>query len=657
MRTELFDVVILGGGAAGLSAALAAAEVGAAGLEASGGGVAGSGSQLRVAVVSKVYPMRSHTVAAEGGAAGVHRDSDTFELHEADTLRAGAGLAEPAAVKYVVEQAPVELARLEHLGMPFSRTDDGDVETRRFGGMSQPRTWFAADKTGFHLLHTVYQSCLQYPNIEFFNEYFAFDLKLPNPQVADCRVKEPVGGRELNPDDLPNSPAAIPNPSPCAQSQGPVGQIGLLTYSQGDGEPVLFLSPTLIIATGGYARAWGTSTNAAIVTGDGQALALRAGIPLRDMEFVQWHPTCLPGSGILITEAARGEGGVLLDKNGERYLADYGLGPVTAIGHPEPRQMELGPRDALSQAFIAAKADGRTRKLPGTDLDVVDLDLTHLGAGALKEKLPLILELAKRYARVDATKQPIPICPAAHYTMGGIPTNTDGQVIGSIQFRQLVPGLYAAGECASTGLHGANRLGSNSLVETLVMGRTAGAHAAAAASNAKNQLAGAENRKPHRNLLHWAQRTWDKERDKWGESAENKKRTENHHQLQAELGASLDQNYGIRLTPEGIEQLGNDLQSLITRYKNVKIAYINAKYNTDWQQAMELGFMLDCALVTYQAAKQRRESRGAFQRTDYPETDPVAQHISITRDTYIGKDDSEWDYGFLKTAVGDSEVE
>lgn len=241
------------------------------------------------------------------------------------------------------------------------------------------------------------------------------------------------------------------------------------------------------------------------MTGDGLALALRAGLPLRDMEFVQWHPTCLPGTGFLITEAARGEGGVLLDKDGKRYLADYGLGPVTAVGHPEPRKMELGPRDALSNAFAQAVKDGRTRKLEypllssGTrEIDVVDLDLTHLGAEVLKAKLPLVLDLARRYARVDATKQPIPICPAAHYTMGGIPTNTQAQVLDAAG--NAVPGLFAAGECASTGLHGANRLGSNSLVETLVMGRTAGTKAASTSVELDSL----------RDFQGWAERSWQR---------------------------------------------------------------------------------------------------------------------------------------------------
>ena len=659
MRTETADVVILGGGAAGLSAALAAAEAGAS-----------------VALVSKVYPMRSHTVAAEGGAAGVHRASDSVELHAADTIRAGAGLAEPAAVNYVVSQAPVELARLERLGMPFSRTDDGDVATRPFGGMSQPRTWYAADKTGFHLLHTLFQTVLQYPNVKLFAEYFALDLILPSSGMGalDSAASAQSDG----------SASAASHTENLVKSDN-VSQVGLLTYSQGDGEPVFFVSPALVIATGGYARAWGTSTNAAIVTGDGQALALRAGLPLRDMEFVQWHPTCLPGSGFLITEAARGEGGVLLDKDGKRYLAAYGLGPETPIGQPEARRMELGPRDALSQAFASAVADGRTRKLPysslvtssldsatatptgklpqsgkrpqlrnfaqndgqgtsasgerrgptqsscaqsqrygdagppGTRLiDVVDLDLTHLGPGVLKEKLPLILDLAKRYARVDATKQPIPICPAAHYTMGGIPTDVDGRVLDVNG--QPVPGVYAAGECASTGLHGANRLGSNSLVETLVMGRTAGTAASAGNAFAQNdELVPTVTE----HLLNQADQAWR------GWFAMLGSGNENHYQLQSELGELLDQHFGIRITTEGLAAAASGIEKLRDRYAHVRVDDLNDKYNTDWQQAVELGFMLDCARATVAAAQARHESRGAFQNLDYPDTEPTPQHSEV----------------------------
>jgi len=663
MKVQQADVVVLGGGAAGLSAALAAAESGAT-----------------VAVVSKVYPMRSHTVAAEGGAAGVHRSSDSVQLHAEDTFRAGAGLAEPAAVEYVVNQAPVELARLERLGMPFSRLDDGDVATRPFGGMSQPRTWFAADKTGFHLLHTLFQTALSCENIKFFNEYFALDLFL----------------------------------SP--------GQQGLLTCSQADGVPVLFVAPALIIATGGYARAWGTSTNAAIVTGDGQALALRAGLPLRDMEFVQWHPTCLPGTGFLITEAARGEGGVLLDKDGKRYLADYGLGPETPVGQPQPRQMELGPRDALSGAFASAVADGRTRQLtwidltrqpssddnhpssaelspsksPGTpepdqsrrsssddtqsrrsssdgsrvsrprdtqpitrQIDVVDLDLTHLGPRVLAERLPLVLDLARRYARVDATKQPIPICPAAHYTMGGIPTDTSGQVLNAES--QPVPGLFAAGECAATGLHGANRLGSNSLVETLVMGRAAGLaaasistitlHDAAAPSStttppdgaaAKSATAAASSpestkqapdqnaRNPESEFLDLAQARWDSWLALRGNGSEN------HYQLQAELGELLNQNFGIRVNTAGLTAAAEKIAELQQRYQSVAVSDTCDQYNTDWQQAIELGYLLDCAQATVAAALARQESRGAFHNTDFPTPDTNPKHSLVW---FI---DSEW---------------
>ncbi len=571
MRVEQADVVVVGGGAAGLSAALAAVESFAA---------AGRDDAV-VALVSKVYPMRSHTVAAEGGAAGVVPGGvDTAEQHVADTLRGGAGLGHDDAVRFVVDRAPAELARLERLGMPWSRTEDGAPAIRRFGGMTNPRTWFAADKTGFHLLHTLFQTSLRETSIRRYDEHVVLDLLL-TPVPAE----------------------------PAETAPGPQRAAGVVAYDQQRGEPVTLLAPAVVLATGGYARAWGTSTNAGIVTGDGLTLALRAGLPLRDLEMVQVHPTCLPGSGILITEAARGEGGVLLDAAGSRYLADYGLGPETPVGAPQPRQMELGPRDKLSQAFWHADRDGRT--IPTHDGGVVHLDLRHLGKATIDERLPLVAGLARRFAGVDPVTDPIPVRPAAHYTMGGIVTTPQGQVLSATG--EAVTGLFAAGECASTGLHGANRLGSNSLVETLVVGRAAGA--LAASTPVAPEDAGIVDHARDR-ADHWL--------------AMRGHGTESPAAIRRELGAVLDAEVGIFRTAEGLARASAVLDGLAERYADVRVADTAAVFNTDWTQALELGAMLTVARGAVAAAAGRTESRGAHQRRDHPQTDDVARHSLVT---------------------------
>ena len=565
IRVEHADVVVVGGGAAGLSAALEAVERGV----------------KRIALVSKVYPMRSHTVAAEGGAAGVvPGGSDSLEQHFADTMRGGAGLSDPAAVQFVVERAAGELARLERLGMPWSRDDAGAPAIRPFGGMTHPRTWFAADKTGFHLLHTLFQTSLQYDQIVRFDEHLVLDLLLDS------------GGAAVR---------------------------GVVGYDQRNGYPVAWLAPAVVLATGGFARAWSTSTNAGICTGDGLSMALRAGLPLRDLEMVQVHPTCLPGSGILITEAARGEGGVLLDANGERYLADYGLGPVTPVGEPVARQMELGPRDQLSQAFWHAEQGGRT--IPTPDGGVVHLDLRHLGKKYIDERLPLVAGLARKYAGVDPVNEPIPVRPAAHYTMGGIVTTHEGAVLDAAG--AVVPGLFAAGECASNGLHGANRLGSNSLAETLVVGRSAGALAAGStlvepggdASSALSAEAA---------LVAEAQRLVAK----W--LAMRGKGTESPAEIRRELGAVLERDVLIFRDAAGLQRAAAAIEVLVARYANVRVVDTSPVYNTDWSQAIELGAMLDVARGVVAAALGREESRGAHQRLDFPAQSEKAMHSLVT---------------------------
>lgn len=399
------DVAIVGAGGTGLRAAIAVAE---------------QDPTTKIALISKVYPMRSHTVAAEGGAAGVIGEDDTLEKHFEDTVAGGDWLCEQDVVDYFVAHTTEELFQLEHWGCPWSRKPDGRVNVRRFGGMKVPRTWFAADKSGFHMLHTLFQTSIKYPSIQRFDEHFVLDLLEEDGQIK-----------------------------------------GVVTYDIQNGVCRTIIAKSVILATGGAGRAYSFNTNGGIVTGDGMALAYRHGVPLRDMEFVQYHPTGLLGCGVLMTEGCRGEGGILVNKDGYRYLQDYGLGPETPVGQPKNKYMELGPRDRVSQAFWNEQKKGRTIKTPLGD--AVHLDLRHLGRDYLHERLPLICELAMAYAGVDPAESPVPIRPVVHYTMGGI--ETDGKTA------TRKPGLYAAGECASVGIHGANRLGSNSLVETIVFGR------------------------------------------------------------------------------------------------------------------------------------------------------------------------------------------
>ncbi len=400
------DVVIVGAGGAGLRAAIAVCE---------------ADSNLSIALISKVYPMRSHTVAAEGGAAAVIKDNDSLENHFNDTVAGGDWLCDQDAVELFINKAPNELIRMEHWGCPWSREPSGRVAVRPFGGMKVERTWFATDKTGFHMLHTLFQASLKYPSIKRFDEFYATDLMIENGRCQGVTAVEMRSG-QMRP----------------------------------------FAAKAVIIATGGAGRVFPFTTNGAVCTGDGMTMAYRAGAPLKDMEFVQYHPTGLPRTGILITEGARGEGGILVNKDGYRYLQDYGLGPPD----PWPRKMamELGPRDRLSQAFWHEQKDGRTISTPYGG--VVHLDIRHLGEKKIDERLPLVRELARSYMSIDPVFEPIPVRPVVHYFMGGIHAD--------INAATPVGGLFAAGECACVSINGANRLGSNSLTELLVFGGRAG---------------------------------------------------------------------------------------------------------------------------------------------------------------------------------------
>jgi fumarate reductase flavoprotein subunit len=533
-------VVLVGGGGAGLRAAIAMAEV---------------NPRLRIAVVSKVYPMRSHTVSAEGGAAGVIGKDDSLDEHAYDTISGGDWLCDQDAVEAFVDEAPKELLRLEHWGCPWSREPDGRVAVRPFGGMKKMRTWFAADKTGFHMLHTLFQTSLKYTSVERYDEWFVTRLLVDEGRVQGVVAIELMSGR-----------------------------IEAIT------------ARAVILCTGGCGRVFPFTTNASIKNGDGMALAYRAGAPLKDMEFVQYHPTGLPFTGILITEAARSEGGYLINKDGYRYLQDYKL------GKPEPRpvfrSMELGPRDRLSQAFMQELAKGRTVDTPYGP--VVHLDLRHLGEKVINTKIPFVRELCLKYQNIDPVKELIPVRPVVHYMMGGVHTDINGAT--------PLPGLYAAGEVACVSINGANRLGSNSLPELLVFGARAGRAAAEYASTQDD---------PKAVLLAQAK---DEQRRLETEFLQKTGR-ERLATIRDEMQTAMEQSAGIYRTGDSLAAGAERLHALQERVANIAVEDHSRTFNTERIAALELSFMLDVAEAIVNAALRRRESRGAHQRTDFPARD------------------------------------
>jgi fumarate reductase flavoprotein subunit len=539
MKIVNVDVAIVGAGGAGLRAAIALAQ---------------TDPTLKIALISKVYPMRSHTCAAEGGAAGVIKADDSFALHFDDTVGGGDWLSDQDCVAYFVKEAPKELTQLEHWGCPWNREPNGSVAVRPFGGMKKQRTWFAADKSGFHILHTLFQTTLQFPSISRFDEYFAIDWL-----VDEGRCQ------------------------------------GLTAIEMCSGMMTQFHAKSVIMAGGGAGRIFPFSTNGAIKTGDAMAMAYRAGVPLKDMEFVQYHPTGLPNTGSLLTEACRGEGGVMLNKNGRRYLQDYGMGPETPLGKPELKTMELGPRDRVSQAYWHELQKGNTVSTPWGEC--VMLDMRHLGEKVINERLPLVRELAIAYLGVDIVKDPVPIRPVVHYMMGGISTN--------MQAETVLPGLFAAGECACVSLNGANRLGSNSLVELLVFGKSAALSAFAylqelPAPNAKALTALAEQSQGRIRALF--------SRTDGAESVAG---------LRKEMMDSMEKNVGIYRNEEGLKEAAQVIENLRTRYQKVILTDKSNVFNTDLFQVLELGSMLECASAITVGALARKESRGAHQRLDF----------------------------------------
>jgi fumarate reductase flavoprotein subunit len=534
------DIVLVGGGGAGLRAAIAISE---------------TNPKLSVAVVSKVYPMRSHTVAAEGGAAGVHLSEDSLDEHAYDTISGGDWLCDQDAVEVFVKEAPLELMRLEHWGCPWSREPDGHVAVRPFGGMKKTRTWFAADKTGFHMLHTLFQTSLKYDAITRYDEFFVTRLL-----VDDGRVQ------------------------------------GVVALELTTGKIQAISAKAVILCTGGCGRVFRYTTNAAINTGDGMALAYRAGAPLKDMEFVQYHPTGLPFTGILITEAARAEGGYLLNKDGYRYLQDYNLG--TPEPKPVLRSMELGPRDRLSQAFVQEQIKGRT--VEGPYGPVVNLDLRHLGEKTIETKLPFVRELCLKYEHIDPVKELIPVRPVIHYMMGGVSTDINGAT--------ALKGLYAAGEVACVSINGANRLGSNSLPELLVFGARAGRLAAEYAE---------EQDPPDRRLL--LAQALDEEARLQEQFLRKSGGREPIAELREEMQKIMELCAGIYRSGESLAGAAGKLQDLQDRFRDIRLDDRGHLFNTELISALELSGMLDVAETMAECARQRTESRGAHQRTDYPE--------------------------------------
>jgi fumarate reductase flavoprotein subunit len=529
------DILIIGGGAAGLRAAIAVAE---------------ADPQASIALISKVYPMRSHTVSAEGGAAAIARDDDSLEMHGYDTVKGSDFLGDQDVIEYFVEQAPRELTLLEHWGCPWSRNEDGSVATRAFGGMTTKRTWYAADKVGFHMLHTLFQHSMRFDNIVRYDEYFVSKLLVED---GACR--------------------------------------GVAALDMRTGQVTAFLGRAVILTTGGAGKVFPFTTNGNIKTGDGMALAYRAGVALKDMEFVQYHPTGLPGTGILITEATRGEGGYLKNSEGERFLVtrDYGVGT----------KAELGPRDMISRAIVQEIEAGRG--FDGPYGQYVHLDLTHLGEEKIDSRLPFVRELGKIYVGVDPVYEPIPIRPVVHYMMGGVDVDIEGAT--------TLPGLYAAGETACVSMNGANRLGSNSLTECLVFGARSGLHALEFARGASAGSDGALRAQA------------EEEASRIATLRGRKKGGEKIAQIRRELNKTMEEGCGVYREQSAMQSTVQATAQLRGRVSDLHLEDSSSVFNTEIIAALELINMVDVAESVAISAASRRESRGAHTCKDFSTRD------------------------------------
>lgn len=546
------DILIVGAGLAGLRAAVAAADV---------------DNKLDIAVISKHHPLRSHSVCAQGGTAAVTNEKDSFDLHAYDTVKGADFLADQDVAEFFVRQAPREIVLTEHWGCPWSRTKEGKINQRAFGGHSYPRACFAADMTGFHEMHALYGKTTAYSNVKFYDEWFVSSLLIENNTVA-----------------------------------------GLTAIEMRTGVMSAFKAKAVIMASGGHERIYEFTTFSHTTTGDGMAMAYRAGAALEDMEFVQFHPTGLVPSGVLITEGARGEGGYLLNSKGERFMKRYA-----------PEKMELAPRDVVSRAEQTEILEGRG--LQGPYGPYIALNLTHLGEAKINERLPLIRDVAVQLGGVDPAKEPIPIRPAAHYSMGGIKAN--------INTETPIAGLYAAGECSCLSLHGANRLGTNSTSECLVFGAVSGEHAAEYASKAgfhelpQEKLAAEEKRVFNRIL--------------------GSEGTERVATIRETMRHMMNEKAWIYRTGDQLESGLKEIRQLKQKFKNIKVEDKSRPFNTGMLNALQLDFMLDLAEVTMASALPRAESRGAHSRIDFPKRDD--QNWLKHTLAYYTKDGPRLEYG------------
>lgn len=539
-----YDVVIVGAGGGGMRAAIEA------------------GPRARTAVLTKLYPTRSHTGAAQGGmcAALSNVEEDNWEWHTFDTVKGGDYLVDQDAAEIMAKEAIDAVMDLEKMGLPFNRTPEGKIDQRRFGGHTRDhgkapvrRSCYAADRTGHMILQTLYQNCVKH-EVEFFNEFYALDVCLTETD------------------------------------EGPVAT-GVVAYELATGEIHVFHAKAIIFATGGSGRIYKTTSNAHTLTGDGMGIIFRKGLPLEDMEFHQFHPTGLAGLGILISEAVRGEGGILRNADGERFMERYA-----------PTIKDLAPRDIVARSMVLEVMEGRGA---GPDKDYLYLDVTHLGADVLNEKLPDITEFARTYLGVDPVTDPVPVYPTCHYVMGGIPTNVTGQVLRN-DAEDIVPGLYAAGECACVSVHGANRLGTNSLLDINVFGRRSGI-AAAEFANAHDFVDLPEN--PTTMV------------DEWLALLLSDHGHERVADIRKELQSTMDANAQVFRTDETLNQALTDVRGLKERYNHIVVHDKGKRFNSDLLEAIELGFLLELAEVTVVGAINRKETRGGHAREDFPERD------------------------------------